>query len=45
MSEEQAAQLCENAAKIVTYWFDHTRNSAEIFARKEKHSGSWDEFS
>ena len=44
LSEEQAAQLCENAAKIVTYWFDHTRNSAEIFARKEKHSGSWDEF-
>ena len=44
MSEEQAAQLCENAAKIVTYWFDQTRNSAEIFAKKEKHSGSWDEF-
>jgi len=44
LSEEQAAQLCENAAKIVTYWFDHTRNSAEIFAKKEKHSGSWDEF-
>ena len=44
LSEEQAAQFCENAAKIVTYWFDHTRNSAEIFARKEKHSGSWDEF-
>ena len=43
LSEEQATQLCENAAKIVTYWFDHTRNSAEIFARKEKHSG-WDEF-
>ena len=39
LSEEQAAQLCENAAKIVTYWFDHTRNSAEIFAKKEKHSG------
>lgn len=45
MSEEQAAQLCENAAKIVTYyWFDHTRNSAEIFAKKEKYSGGWDEF-
>ena len=44
LSEEQAAQLCENAAKIVTYWFDHTRNSAEIFAKKEKHSGRWDEF-
>lgn len=34
LSEEQAAQLCENAAKIVTYWFDHTRNSAEILQRK-----------
>ena len=43
LSEEQAAQLCENAAKIVTYWFDHTRNSAEIFAKKEKHSGSDDQ--
>lgn len=44
LSEEQVAQLCENAAKIVTYWFDHTHNSAEIFARKEKHSDRWDEF-
>lgn len=44
MSEEQAVRLCEDAAKIVTYWFDHTHNSAEIFARKEKHSCRWDEF-
>lgn len=44
LSEEQAAQLCEDAAKIVTYWFDHTTNSAEIFAKKEEHSGRWDEW-
>ncbi len=41
LSEEQATQLCEKAAKIVTYWFDHTRNSAEIFAKKEKLVGLW----
>lgn len=45
LSEDQAAQLCEDAAKIVTYWFDHTRNSAALFTRRENHPGKWDRYS
>lgn len=45
LSEEQAAQLCEDAAKIVTYWFDHTPNSAALFTRRETRSGKWDRYS
>lgn len=45
LSEDQATQLCEDVAKIVTYWFDHTRNSAALFTRRENHPGKWDRYS
>lgn len=45
LSEEQAAQLCEDVAKIVTYWFDHTPNSAALFTRRGTRFGKWVRYS
>lgn len=44
LDKEQIASLCENAAKIVTYWFDHTANAFDLFASKDEHQTGLDDY-